>query len=71
MSRISYNKLWKLLIDEGMKKKDLREKACVSGNTLSKMGRGETVSLEVLIKICNVLNCDIGDVVEIVRDKAE
>ncbi len=68
---ISYNKLWKLLIDNHMKKKDLKEKAELSTATMAKLGKNESVSLDVLVRICKVLNCEIGDVVEIVKDKKE
>lgn len=60
--KISYDKLWKLLIDRKMKKYQLRELACISSNSIAKMGKNETVSLEVLMKICEVLDCDIGDI---------
>lgn len=62
---VSYNKLWKLLIDKQMKKKDLGELANISANTLAKMGRNEFVSMEVLVRICHALKCDIGDIMEI------
>lgn len=69
---ISYNKLWKLLIDKNMKKKDLRDTAKISSNTIARMGKNEEVSLDVLIKICEALNCDIGDIVSVVRnDKSD
>ena len=69
--RFSYNKLWKLLIDNHMKKKDIKEKAELSTATLAKLGKNESVSLDVLVRICKVLNCEIGDVVEIVDDKKD
>ncbi|MCD7743817.1 MAG: helix-turn-helix transcriptional regulator [Lachnospiraceae bacterium] len=62
---VSYNKLWKLLIDKRMKKKDLAEAAGISANTIAKMGRDALVSLEVLVRICRALKCDIGDIVEV------
>ena len=62
----SYKKLWKLLIDKVMKKKDLIEKAEVSKYTIRKLTRGENVTTDVLIRICKVLECDIGDIMEIV-----
>ena len=62
---ISYNKLWKLLIDNNMKKKDLRATAKISANTIARMGKNEPVSLEVLAKICQTFSCDIGDIVEV------
>lgn len=66
---ISYNRLWKLLIDNHMKKKDLKEKAELSTATMAKLGKNESVSLDVLVRICKVLNCEIGDVVEIAKDQ--
>ena len=63
---VSYNKLWKLLIDKGMKKKDLRDGIEMSTNTLAKLGRNEYVALEVLVRICNYLHCYIGDIVEVI-----
>ncbi len=63
---VSYKKLWKLLIDKNMKKKDLQAQARISWSSISKLSKGETVSMEVLIKICQALNCDIGDVVEFI-----
>ena len=67
---ISYNGLWKLLIDKEMYKKDLGEKLGISSATLAKMGKGETVSMEVLQKICEYMDCDIGDIVSF-RKKEE
>lgn len=67
--KVSYNKLWKLLIDKGMKKKDIRDSAGVSANTIARMGKNETVSMEVLMKICDYLECDIGDVVEFIPEE--
>ncbi len=60
---ISYNGLWKMLIDRNMQKKDLLRDLSISSATIAKMGKGESVSLEVLERICKHLNCDIGDVV--------
>lgn len=62
---VSYNKLWKLLIDKNMMKKDLREAAGVTTNVMAKLGKNEHVSTEVLCKICNALNCEIEDIIEI------
>lgn len=67
---VSYNGLWKLLIDKEMYKKDLGEKIGISSATLAKMGKGETVSMEVLQKICEYMDCDIGDIVSF-RKKEE
>jgi len=61
---ISYNKLWKLLIDKNMKKKDLQRLSSVSSATISKLGRNENVNTEILQKICTALDCDICDIME-------
>ena len=60
--RVSYNKLWKMLIDKNMKKMDLLEAIEMSPNTLAKLGRNEDVSMDVLKRICAYLQCDIGDI---------
>ncbi len=65
---VSYNKLWKLLIDKGINKTQLGKLAGVSTNVIAKLSKSESVPIESLEKICKVLNCDIGDVVEIVSD---
>lgn len=65
---VSYNKLWKLLIDRKMKKKDLIALSGVSKSTLAKMGNDEHVSTEMLAKICKALNVDIGDIAEMIPD---
>ena len=67
---ISYKKLWKLLIDKGMLKKDLREAANLSTNVIAKMGKNQDVSTESLRKICKALDCDLSDIVEFVKDDA-
>lgn len=65
----SYKKLFKLLIDREMKSKDLAAKAGISPATLAKMKKdGATVSSDILVKICKALNCDIGDIMEMVKD---
>ncbi len=61
---VSYKKLWKLLIDKDMKKKDLQAKAGISWASVTKMSKGETVSMDVLMKVCKTLECNIGDVVD-------
>ena len=63
----SYKKLWKLLIDKDMKKEDLRKAAGITTTAMAKLGRNENVNTEVLLKICNVLQCDIADIMEIVN----
>ena len=65
---ISYKKLWKLLIDKNMIKKDLRLTAGLSTNVIAKLGKNENVSTEVLGKICKVLNCEITDIMEFVDE---
>ena len=64
--KICYNKLWKILIDKKMSKGDLRKAIDLSPNTMTKLRRDEDVSLSVLIRICNYLNCDIGDIIGLV-----
>ncbi len=63
--RISYDKLWKLLIDKHMMKKDLQKASSLSSNVITKMGKGESVTLETLAKICIALQCKLSDIVEI------
>lgn len=64
----NYNKLWKLLIDKGMKKKDLQQAAGVSSCVITKLGKGEAVTTTILAKICKALDCNIGDIMEFVAD---
>ena len=64
-----YKKLWKLLIYKDMKKKDLREKANLSSAIIAKLGKNENVTVDVLVRICSALECDIEDIMEIVPDK--
>jgi DNA-binding Xre family transcriptional regulator len=68
---VCYNKLFKLLIDKRMKKAELRQAIGVSPNTMSKLSNNEFVSMDVLVKICRALNCDIGDIVEVVPTSKE
>lgn len=65
---ISYKKLWKLLIDRDMKKKDLQKIAGISSATITKLGKNENVNTEVLEKICRALECDISNIMEIIPD---
>ena len=65
---VSYKKLWKLLIDMDIKKKDLSAKAGISPATITKMGKGGHVTTEVLLKICTALSCDVNDIMEIVPE---
>lgn len=71
MMTVSYKKLWKRLIDKDMMKKDLQQQAGVSWATITKMSKGETVSTEVLMKICQVLDCNVGDIIDFVNDEDE
>lgn len=68
---ICYKKLWKLLIDKELQKKDLRIAAGLSTNVIAKLGKNENVSTEVLGKICKVLQCEITDIMEFVDDEPE
>lgn len=69
--KISYKRLWKLLIDREMMKKDLAEQAGVSTASIAKLGRNENVNTDILLKICVALKCEISDILEIVTDEAE
>lgn len=66
---VSYNGLWKLLIDKNMKKMDLVEKVGISSSTLAKMSKGEAVSMSVLEKLCDRLDCDFGDIINYEKKK--
>ena len=66
---VSYKKLWKLLIDKDMKKKDLRIATGMTTTALAKLGKNEHVNTEILAKICKVLECNIEDIVEVVGEK--
>ena len=65
---VSYKKLWKLLIDKDMKKQDLRAVAKISSSSVAKLSKGENVNTNILVKICEALDCDIPDIMEIVPD---
>ena len=66
---VSYKKLWKLLIDKDMKKKDLRIATGMTTTALAKLGKNEHVNTEILAKICKVLECNIEDIIEIIDEK--
>ena len=66
---ISYNKLWKLLIDKGMTKTQMRLQADISTTTLAKLGKNETVSMDVLLKICKLLDCNVGDIMDVINEE--
>ena len=65
---ISYNKLWKLLIDKDMNKQDLKRLSGISTTSIAKLGKSENITTDVLVKICSALKCDISDIMEIVPD---
>lgn len=66
MVEVSYKKLWKILIDKDMKKKDLQAFAGISWASVTKLFKGETVSMEVLMKVCKALECNIGDIMDLI-----
>ena len=66
--QISYKKLWKLLIDRNMNRKDLRAKTGISSACIAKMGKGENISTDIIIRICSTLDCDISDILELVDE---
>ena len=66
---VSYNKLWKLLIDKEMKKVDLRDLAGLTTNVLAKLGKNEHVSTQSLEKICRILECEVGDILEFIPNE--
>ena len=68
---VSYKKLWKILIDKDMKKKDLQAAAGISWTSVTKLSKGETVSMEVLMKICKALDCNIGDIMYLIPAEGE
>jgi DNA-binding Xre family transcriptional regulator len=65
----SYKKLWKILIDRDLLKRDLAKMANVSTTTIAKLGKGESVNVEILLRICNALEVDISDIMEVVPDR--
>ena len=68
---VSYKKLWKLLIDKDMKKKDLQAQAGISWTSVTKLSKGENVSMEVLMKVCKALECNIGDIMDLIPEDNE
>lgn len=66
--RFSYNKLWKLLIDKNMNKQTLKKISNVSSASMAKLGKGQNVTTDVLLRICTALDCEVGDIMEIVSD---
>lgn len=67
MLRISYNKLWKMLIDKNMNKQDLKNATGISSASIAKLGKGENITTDVLLKICNTLDCNLEDIMETVK----
>ena len=66
--KVSYNKLWKLLVDKKMSKADLRRMAEIAPNTLTKMRKDEPVSIDVLLRICDKLDCNIGEMMDVIKE---
>ena len=64
---ISYNKLWKILIDKKMSQADLRRATSIAPSTLTKLRKDEAVTLEILMKICNLLDCNVGDILDFIK----
>lgn len=69
MATASYKKLWKLLIDKNMKKKDLEAAANISNYTVGKLNQGKNVNVDILVRICSALDCTMNDIMEIIPDK--
>lgn len=67
--KLSYQKLWVMLVERGMKKTEFAKKAGISSASIAKLGKGANVTTDVLLKICEELNCDISDIVEVVKDE--
>ena len=68
---ISYNKLWKLLIDKGMNKQDLGKIANISPASIAKLGKGANVTTDVLLKICEALDCNLEDIIETIKNEGD
>lgn len=68
---ISYNRLWKMLIDKNMKRQDLKEISGISTASIAKLGKGDNITTAVLLKICNSLDCDLFDIMELVEESNE
>lgn len=66
--RISYNKLWKMLIDKNMQRKDLQELAGISSASVAKLGKGANITTDVLLKICSAMDCTLEDIMETLKD---
>lgn len=68
MLRISYNKLWKMLIDKNMNKQDLKNTAEISSASIAKLGKGENITTDILLKICEALDCKLEDIMETIKE---
>ena len=68
MLRISYNKLWKMLIDKNMNKQDLKNATGISSASIAKLGKGDNITTDILLKICEVLDCRLEDIMETIKD---
>ena len=66
--KISYNNLWKLLIDKNMTRKDLRKISGVSTASIAKLGRGDNITTSILVRICDALDCELEDIMQLVPD---
>jgi len=71
LRKVSYKKLWKLLIDKDLNKQTLSQAANISASTLTKMSKNESVNIDMLVKICNALNCNFHDIIELVEVEAD
>ena len=71
MPRISYRKLWHLLLDKGMNKTALKNAAGISAASVSKLTKGENITTDILVKVCEALDCGLGDIMELVADEAQ
>ena len=69
--RMSYNKLWKLLIDKDMTRSEMRKMAGISSSSLAQLGKGENVATDVLLRICEALGCGLNDIAEVISDSKE
>lgn len=71
MKKLSYNKLWKLLIDKDMNKKDLQQLAGISGASIAKLGKGENITTDILMKICYAPDCKLEEIIETLEENNE
>ena len=69
MLRISYNKLWKMLIDKNMNKQDLKNATRISSASIAKLGKGENITTDILLKICEALDCKLEDIMETIKEQ--